>query len=138
MLNIHATIYSQLGYDWLAQLCQIPDSDREELKRNLRAIRYEKFLLTRYWNEVRTAVLEINHYRCRECPSTASQVHHPHYDFHGEEHLHLNELVPLCGVCHAATHGIYLPYGRRAKHISEIIPAVMAEINREIAMGVAA
>lgn len=37
-------------------------------------------------------------------PEGAIHVHHRTYEHHGEEHLHLGDLVCLCSVCHKTFH----------------------------------
>lgn len=129
----HKAVYERLGYTGLARLCELDGQKQQELKCLLSGIPYERFLQTRYWMMVRNVVLELSRKKCRECSNWASQVHHPHYRFHGEEHLHIFELVPLCGVCHAANHGIHVHAGRRLTHVRHIVPAALEEMLAEVA-----
>lgn len=44
--------------------------------------------------------------RCQVCNSSNNiQAHHRTYDTHGREHLHMNDLVVLCEICHGLFHG---------------------------------
>lgn len=73
----------------------------------LKALKYEDFLLTKYWNRVRLAVLRRDNKSCTRCNSKRIlQAHHLTYKNHGNEMEHLEDLITLCKVCHRKTHGI--------------------------------
>lgn len=55
---------------------------------------------TRYWALVRQSVLARDSSTCFRCGGIASYVHHLHYTFRGEDHLHPETLVSICGPCH--------------------------------------
>jgi hypothetical protein len=55
---------------------------------------------TRYWALVRQAVLARDSATCFRCQGNAGYVHHLSYDFFGEDHLHPDSLVSVCGPCH--------------------------------------
>lgn len=68
---------------------------------------YQDFLASDYWQSVRQQVLARDSHRCQSCDTTRRlQVHHKTYENHGEEHLHLEDLVTLCSDCHQAVHGL--------------------------------
>lgn len=58
------------------------------------------FYRTAYWKAVRQAVLKRDNSRCYRCGSEAIQVHHLHYRFRCEDHLHPESLVSICRECH--------------------------------------
>lgn len=67
--------------------------------------KYKKFLKSEYWYNVRTLVFQRDGHKCSRCPETKTlQVHHLRYDHHGEEHLHLEDLIILCRNCHKKEH----------------------------------
>jgi len=55
---------------------------------------------TRYWALVRQAVLARDSATCFSCQGSAGYVHHLSYNFTGEDHLHPETLVSVCGQCH--------------------------------------
>jgi hypothetical protein len=76
----------------------------EQLKR----MPYRDFLSSLYWSCVRTKLVKLKHH-CQWCESTENlHVHHPKYDFRGEEFLLENyrQLIVLCAKCHADHHGV--------------------------------
>lgn len=76
-----------------------------ELKRNARKDRYEKFMQSDEWREIRTQRLDISGHRCDECGSTEElHVHHLAYKRFGGDEL-MTDLKVLCKPCHKKTHG---------------------------------
>jgi len=74
----------------------------------LRRMPYRDFLSSLYWNCVKRKLVKFRHH-CQWCESTGNlHVHHPKYDFRGEEFLLENyrQLIVLCADCHAKHHGI--------------------------------
>jgi len=66
---------------------------------------YFDFLDSKYWKTVREMVLKIDKHQCRICSTkTGLQVHHDTYRNHFKEHLHLEDLLTLCGDCHKEHH----------------------------------
>lgn len=66
--------------------------------------RYQQFLETAYWADVRSRVLARDKH-CQYCgKSNHLQVHHLTYQHHGKEHEHLEDLVTLCQQCHSEIH----------------------------------
>ena len=61
---------------------------------------YSRYLVTRRWQARRRLVLMRDGGRCRRCGRRGNQVHHLTYERVGHEHL--DDLVLLCGPCHAA------------------------------------
>ena len=66
---------------------------------------YLEFLKSDYWKEVRELILKRDDRKCIHCSGTKIlQVHHKTYKNHGEEHLHLDDLITLCRACHKKIH----------------------------------
>jgi len=66
---------------------------------------YFDFLDSKYWKIVREMVLKRDNNQCRICSTkTGLQVHHDTYKNHFNEHLHLEDLLTLCGDCHKEHH----------------------------------
>ena len=71
----------------------------------IRLMDYKDFLTTFYWQAV-SCQARSEHDRCQLCGSKKDlQVHHPHYDFHGDEIRNIGNLTVLCHDCHAKFHG---------------------------------
>jgi len=69
--------------------------------------KYQKFLQTLYWQDVKLKVLDRGNDTCQYCGATASlQVHHLTYEHHGNEMEYLDDLVVLCRDCHKKEHNI--------------------------------
>lgn len=67
--------------------------------------KYQAFLKTNYWFNVREKVLKRDGYKCQNCGSKRKlQVHHKTYKHHYKEHKHLKDLVTLCEPCHQSIH----------------------------------
>ncbi len=83
------------------------NSTPEQRKRALQTIKampYEEFLQTTYWRTISDCLLQ-RHPTCCSCLKAAStQVHHFTYAHHGEEHLYLMDLLPVCRLCHEIKH----------------------------------
>jgi len=84
--------------------------DAADVERLIKGMAYKTFLSTRYWNEVRGIVAVRDKQQCRDCQERSShwvslEVHHLTYEHHGLEHLHLEDLITLCPVCHALREG---------------------------------
>lgn len=73
----------------------------------LRAMPYEDFLKSEYWQRVRIRKQLQAGKRCEKCGNTKGlQTHHLHYRSHGLEHLDLDCLKVLCDACHKKEHGL--------------------------------
>ncbi len=84
-------------------LYQIDDYKGVEV---LRTMPYDEYLTSDHWKFVRGLALERDEYKCRLCGIREGlQVHHANYDHRGQEDQYLNDLVTLCGNCHATFHG---------------------------------
>lgn len=67
----------------------------------LRKMPYGDFLKTEYWREVAKLVKARDGMKCRVCNSSRTlDAHHRSYQFRGCDHLHMDELITLCRVCH--------------------------------------
>jgi hypothetical protein len=91
-------------------------ADRSKEERVSRRERYETFLRSRDWQEIRRGAIERSKGVCSQCgASTSLQVHHRTCDRFGGRELS-RDLVVLCQPCHAARHDIreaYLAFLRR-------------------------
>lgn len=73
----------------------------------LRSLPYEKFLKSSYWDIVRRYKLYRSKFRCSLCNCKGVlHVHHKTYENHGAEHLHLDDLITLCKICHEKFHSV--------------------------------
>lgn len=77
-------------------------AEKEDIK-SLAVMKYEKFLKTDYWTNVREVMHKIIGTECEVCGSELNiNVHHLNYDNRGKESL--NDLVCLCSGCHFIMH----------------------------------
>lgn len=79
----------------------------DELPRLARAhkLNYTTFLDTLYWKAVARQVKKLAGDKCVKCHSINSlRVHHLNYNHRWKEHLHLDSLECLCGMCHHQQH----------------------------------
>jgi hypothetical protein len=78
-----------------------------KIRQNLRAMPYQRFLITSFWRSVREIALERAKHRCQLCNSASElQVHHRTYKNRGWEDQHLDDLTVLCANCHKKHHDI--------------------------------
>jgi hypothetical protein len=80
------------------------------------------FYDTRYWTLVRKAILERDGFKCFRCSEAATQVHHLHYRFKREDHLHPEALVSICRPCHGL-----VEYARNAR---DLVSQIQSRIHR--------
>jgi hypothetical protein len=73
----------------------------------------DTFYRTHYWRLVREATLQRDRYTCYRCGEQATQVHHRHYWFKWEDHLHPETLVSVCYMCHGV-----IEYAREAETLA--------------------
>ncbi len=79
---------------------------RRRVVDDLKNISYAEYLLTDHWKKVRDIAVERDGYRCKLCTKAEGlQVHHSTYEHRGEEEDYLEDLITLCGDCHAKFHG---------------------------------
>ena len=76
-----------------------------EVKRGSRKMRYERFMASEDWRDIRTVMLDIYNHKCAVCGDTEDlQVHHLTYErFGGDERT--TDLQVLCKPCHEKAHG---------------------------------
>ena len=86
----------------LVELIRNEDEDHDSV---LRAMPYRDFLSSIYWGIIRDYALYRAKYSCALCHKTHGlQVHHRTYEHRGSEYNHLEDLIVLCGNCHAKFH----------------------------------
>ena len=76
-----------------------------EVKRGSRKMRYERFMASEDWQDIRTVMLDIYNHQCDVCGATEDlHVHHKTYErFGGDERM--TDLQVLCKRCHEKAHG---------------------------------
>ena len=76
-----------------------------DLKRRIRKDRYNQFMASEDWRDIRTVMLDIYNHKCAECGATEDlHVHHLTYErFGGDERT--TDLEVLCKTCHEKAHG---------------------------------
>jgi hypothetical protein len=64
----------------------------------LRSLPYEAYLQTDHWHNIRSEALQRARFRCQLCNADAPlHVHHRSYAHRGEEQLHMEDIITLCG-----------------------------------------
>lgn len=78
------------------------------LAEDLPRLKYREFLKTDYWRSVRKVMYKCRGRRCSRCDVSYGKidVHHLSYANHGNELLHLEDLILLCRVCHGKAHDL--------------------------------
>ena len=88
--------------------------------------KYQAYLKSPEWAEVRQLVLERDNYRCRCCGRTEDQtkltVHHSTYQNLYNEKNHLEDLITLGNECHIAIHRVKSNYCRFSRPKKEQNP----------------
>ena len=76
-----------------------------DMKRNIRRERYNEFMQSEEWRDLRTVMLDIYNHQCDVCGATEDlHVHHLTYErFGGDERT--TDLQVLCKTCHERAHG---------------------------------
>ena len=76
-----------------------------EVKRGARKTRYERFMASEDWQDIRAVMLDIYNHQCAECGATEDlHVHHLTYErFGGDERT--TDFKVLCKPCHEKAHG---------------------------------
>lgn len=88
-------------FEWLAAR-----GNDHALEFAIKRMAYNAFLATAYWFGVSMTAKARAGMRCQVCNSpTGITTHHRTYDTHGKEHLHMEDLVVLCKLCHGMFHG---------------------------------
>ena len=83
-----------------------PGQTSQQEAERLRALPYEEFLRSVYWEGIRDRLLSAVG-RCQICSAREGlRVHHNSYANHGFEHLHPEDLTVLCDRCHMYFHRI--------------------------------
>jgi len=67
--------------------------------------KYKKYLQSDEWYQLKIDILEYRGHKCEKCGRTKNlHIHHKHYEnIYNEEP---EDLIILCGLCHAKAHGI--------------------------------
>jgi 5-methylcytosine-specific restriction endonuclease McrA len=77
----------------------------EYVRNFIRKRPYEEFLKTPYWKAIAGKVRVKFGYKCILCSSSQKiSIHHKTYENHGDELRNLDDLIVLCGECHAKFH----------------------------------
>jgi len=74
---------------------------------------YASYIRSGKWHEIRRAVLKRDKGVCQDCGKPAKQVHHLTYDRIFRENM--EDLISLCGECHAKRHGKIKDYDKSKK-----------------------
>lgn len=117
----------------------LTDFDSEELAVQLKLLPYKTFLQTAYWFAVSSVAKSRAGMRCQVCNSPkAIQPHHRTYQTHGYEHLHMEDLVVLCGSCHGLFHGHittdYVPPALRERKKRDYPGAIVPHTESDLGM----
>lgn len=82
---------------------------------------YRGYLESEHWKRMRSAVLNRDRHRCRDCGSKGPlHVHHKTYKRIGRERM--TDLVTLCEDCHAERHGIFRVVNAGSPTVKEAAP----------------
>jgi len=75
--------------------------------KQLKSLPYREYLTTSYWKAIRRRMHRIYNGKCAHCEETQHlEVHHMCYNFLGEDHLHLDNLIVMCRAHHQRFHDI--------------------------------
>lgn len=89
----------------LEEIYQYIDEKCDEEKRFVKKMRYDQFMASDEWRDIRTVILDIYDHHCAECGATEDlHVHHLTYDRFGGDEL-MTDLKVLCHSCHEKAHG---------------------------------
>lgn len=79
--------------------------DLVKIRKYIKNMDYQDFLLTPYWDAIRSIMLKKACYKCELCNENHNlHIHHKDYKNHGAEHLNLSDLIVLCQKCHSKFH----------------------------------
>jgi DNA repair exonuclease SbcCD ATPase subunit len=104
------------------------DADRlqEQLEEILKSMKYEEYLKTRHWRELRKYVIRRRGKKCSLCGAAELlDVHHKTYDNRGREHFHLDDLIVLCRNCHGQHHK-----GEKGNVVEEVFRKLLEKASR--------
>ena len=65
---------------------------------------HRRYMGTRRWKAIRHLIITRDAGKCLLCDSDGTHVHHKTYKNFGNEYLHEDDLVLLCGDCHSKIH----------------------------------
>ena len=107
-------LISRIDQNKKAYECFLEDIEKlspDFIKKTLCKLKYTDFLRTPYWQMIASIVKSEKDMVCENCGKRFNKnmfldAHHKDYSIHGEEHLHMNELVCLCDFCHKNLHQI--------------------------------
>ncbi len=94
--------------------------DWKTVSDHIKAMDYQDFLKTPYWQAITAHSKYKVGYRCQLCNSTHRLVtHHRNYNIHGREHAHMQELIVRCNKCHNIFHDRISK--KKSKAVSEFL-----------------
>jgi hypothetical protein len=106
--------------------------DGNELNFLINRMPYERFLQTAYWLAVAAQAKSRAGMHCQTCNGTRMiSAHHRTYNYHGREHLHLQDLTCLCDQCHKIFHGRLPAPPKTESSKEELISAVKWAVIKE-------
>lgn len=80
---------------------------KEKVIKHIKKMPYRDFLRTPYWRIISEFMKYKDDYCCHICGSSnILNVHHSTYANHGDEAIHLDDLMTVCRSCHKIIHGI--------------------------------
>jgi hypothetical protein len=81
--------------------------DRKEIIKTIKKMPYQEFLKSPYWKTIATFIKTSNKGCCFLCGKKSKlDVHHTTYKNHGNEINNIEDLIPLCRVCHKKVHNL--------------------------------
>ena len=66
-------------------------------------MKYEEYLNSSMWHNLRRKAYQRSNGRCEHCSGTAQGIHHTLYPYKWEDD-NLDNLIALCNVCHRGIH----------------------------------
>ena len=106
---LYQTLFNPDSFDKVTyrELCQFEKRYHSQLKSKLKSLSYKDYRWTPYWKAVEDEMLRIYYYKCAHCPEeTELGVYPLSYDWIGEDHRHLDNIIVACKAHHQRFHDI--------------------------------